>query len=59
MHDGRGIVIINAQGIVQMTNQAVHDIFGFGKTEMRGKNVSMLMPPELASVHNTYGGFLH
>lgn len=58
MNDGRGVVICNAQAIIQMTNQAVHNIFGHSKTELRGKNVSMLMPPQLAANHTSYGEHL-
>lgn len=55
MNDGRGVVICNAQAIIQMTNQALHNMFGYTKTELRGKNVAMLMPPHIAAAHTSYG----
>lgn len=55
MNDGRVIVICDAHGVVQMANHAVKDVFGYSKVELCGKNVSLLMPPRLAAVHNTYG----
>lgn len=53
--DGRAVVICNAQGIIQMTNQGCQEQFGYSKTELRGKNVAMLMPQPMASAHT---GFL-
>jgi PAS domain S-box-containing protein len=37
-----------------MTNRAVHPLFGYTKTEMRGKNVSLLLPPVVAEQHTSY-----
>jgi PAS domain S-box-containing protein len=37
-----------------MTNKLAHTLFGYSKTEMRGKAVNMLMPPPVADVHTTY-----
>jgi PAS domain S-box-containing protein len=37
-----------------MTNKASHTLFGYTKTEMRGKNVSMLMPSPVAEQHTGY-----
>lgn len=52
--DGRGVVIINAQGVVQMANDGCEDIFGYTKIELRGKNVSLLVPQPTASMHQGY-----
>jgi PAS domain S-box-containing protein len=52
--DRRAIIVINAQGIMQLTNQVAHDLFGYAKAEMRGKNVSMLIPAPLAQMHTSY-----
>ncbi|KAL6762973.1 hypothetical protein V8C86DRAFT_516282 [Haematococcus lacustris] len=50
----RCVIIINAQGQIQMTNRALLDVFGYTKAEIREKNVGLLMPPSTAAVHNTY-----
>lgn len=38
-----GLIIINAQGIILMVNAAVFNMWGYGKGELEGKNVSVLM----------------
>jgi PAS domain S-box-containing protein len=37
-----------------MTNKTAHSMFGYTKTEMRGKQINMLLPSPLADVHTTY-----
>ncbi|MBL4637825.1 MAG: response regulator, partial [Proteobacteria bacterium] len=39
-----GIITFNALGIITITNPAVSQIFGYSLDEMKGQNVSMLMP---------------
>jgi PAS domain-containing protein len=46
--DKRAIIVINAQGLIQLTNQVAHDLFGYTKAEIRGKNVSMLIPAPMS-----------
>jgi PAS domain-containing protein len=38
-----GLVIINAQGLMLLVNPAARCMFGYGKGEMEGKNISVLM----------------
>lgn len=38
-----GLVIINAQGLMLLVNLAARSMFGYGKGEMEGKNISVLM----------------
>jgi PAS domain-containing protein len=38
-----GLIIINAQGIILMVNAAAINMLGYGKGELEGKNVSVLM----------------
>lgn len=38
-----GLVIINAQGVIMMINQAALVLFGYDKGELEGKNVNVLM----------------
>jgi PAS domain S-box-containing protein len=35
-------------------NRSVERIWGYDRTELLGKNVKMLMPPEYANNHDTY-----
>jgi PAS domain S-box-containing protein len=37
-----------------MTNRAVHDLCGYTKAEMRGKNITLLLPPQVADQHTSY-----
>lgn len=38
-----GLIIINASGTILMVNAAALRMFGYGKGELEGKNVSVLM----------------
>ena len=49
-----GIIVINAEGIVQMFNQACERIFGYPAEEVIGQNVKMLMPAVLSRKHDDY-----
>lgn len=50
-----GIATIDQRGIVQSFNHAAESIFGWTSAEVIGRNVSMLMPADLAARHD---GFL-
>jgi hypothetical protein len=39
---------------MQMTNKVANQLFGYTKTELRGKNISMLLPPVIAEQHAGY-----
>jgi PAS domain S-box-containing protein len=39
---------------MQMTNKVAHQLFGYTKTELRGKNISILLPPIIAEQHTGY-----
>ena len=49
-----GILVIDAQGIVQAVNRAMLEQFGFSEDELIGSNVSLLMPESHARTHNGY-----
>lgn len=49
-----GIVTINANGIMQSTNPAVTQIFGYDPGELLGRNVNMLMPSPHREAHDRY-----
>lgn len=53
--EGRAVVIINAQGLIQMTNHNTLEVFGYTKAELHGKSMNLLMPPPFSSAHT---GFL-
>lgn len=50
-----GIIMIDEQGRIELTNPAFQKIFGYQPDDVRGRNVSMLMPePERSS----YDGYI-
>jgi PAS domain S-box-containing protein len=48
------IVIIDAESGIRRANPATEKLFGYGQTEILGRNVSMLMPEPYRSAHDTY-----
>ncbi|KAG2450421.1 hypothetical protein HYH02_004923 [Chlamydomonas schloesseri] len=48
------VIVINAEGTIMMTSQAVSRVFGYGKGELEGSNVSVLMPPPFSQRHASY-----
>ncbi|OUR65592.1 hypothetical protein A9Q79_00940 [Methylophaga sp. 42_25_T18] len=49
-----GIITIDAQGIITIANPAACKIFGYNIDELKGKNVSMLMPETMQAEHDEY-----
>lgn len=49
-----GIVTIDAQGIVETTNPAAANMFGYAPEEIVGRNVTMLMPSPYRENHDGY-----
>ncbi|KAF5832427.1 hypothetical protein DUNSADRAFT_11673 [Dunaliella salina] len=50
----QAVIVIDAAGIMLVANKQAQKLFGYKKTEMEGKNVSMLMPQPFSSRHNGY-----
>ncbi len=48
------IVIIDAGGTIEICNPAAEKLFGYAEGELRGENVSILMPEPDRSKHNSY-----
>ncbi len=53
-HVAEGVIMIDDQGRIEKFNPAAEQIFGFSQEEVLGKNVGMLMPEKMASVHDTF-----
>jgi two-component system sensor kinase FixL len=49
-----GIIVIDEQGIVESYNPAAERIFGFARSEVEGRNISMLMPAPYRQEHDGY-----
>ncbi|MBF0471758.1 MAG: PAS domain S-box protein, partial [Gammaproteobacteria bacterium] len=49
-----GIVIIDNKGIIVDANPAVTNLFGFNRSEMLDRNISMLMPSPEREAHDSY-----
>lgn len=49
-----GIIVINSRGSIQHINQAATKIFGYSEQELIGRNISMLMPKDIADMHDQY-----
>ena len=45
------ILTMNENGIIELVNPAVENMFGYNKKELIGKNISSLMPNSIASFH--------
>ncbi|KAG2446182.1 hypothetical protein HXX76_000775 [Chlamydomonas incerta] len=48
------VFLINSAGIIQMANKNACSLLGYGKGELDGKNINVLMPPPFSQRHNRY-----
>jgi PAS domain S-box-containing protein len=49
-----GIITIDDRGIIESCNQAVEKLFGYRESEVKGRNVKMLMPSPYREHHDRY-----
>jgi len=49
-----GVITIDKYGIIESVNPAAASLFQYEATELKGKNVSMLMPDPHRSLHDKY-----
>src|SRR6266511_3667461 len=49
-----GIIVIDARGRIEAFNPAAERLFGYNASDVRGRNVSMLMPPPYRDEHDQY-----
>jgi two-component system, LuxR family, sensor kinase FixL len=52
--ESRAVIIINAQSIIQLTNDSVLTMLGYSKAELKGKNLRILLPPNIAEMHSGF-----
>ena len=50
------VIVINEEGLIENANPATEKIFGYAPDELIGRNVSVLMPDDTASEHDSYLG---
>ncbi len=50
----QAVITIDEFGMIKNVNGIATTIFGYGKTEMVGQNISILMPPSHADNHDQY-----
>ena len=49
-----GLIVIDASGIIHYVNPACQTLFGYGREELIGQNVKMLMPSPFQEEHDGY-----
>ncbi|CAA7619579.1 hypothetical protein MCP1_250054 [Candidatus Terasakiella magnetica] len=51
---GEAVIVISANGSIEAFNREAENIFKYTAEEAIGRNISFLMPPDLAAPHNSF-----
>lgn len=54
LHATEGILVVDAQGKIIRINPSAESLFGYGKGELLGKTIEVLVPGRFASKHSHY-----
>lgn len=49
-----GILVVNGDQLIMGTNQRINDMFGYEEGELKGKDLSILIPRDYHKIHDTY-----
>ncbi|MDH5355849.1 MAG: PAS domain S-box protein [Gammaproteobacteria bacterium] len=49
-----GIINIDSRGVIDSINPAIEKMFGYSANELLGKNISLLMPDQMAKEHDKF-----
>eukprot|EP01091_Cochliopodium_minus_P014371 TRINITY_DN4871_c0_g1_i1.p1 TRINITY_DN4871_c0_g1~~TRINITY_DN4871_c0_g1_i1.p1 ORF type:complete len:612 (+),score=172.96 TRINITY_DN4871_c0_g1_i1:345-2180(+) len=48
------VVVVSSTGIIVEVNETLAEIFGYTKNDMIGRNIKIIIPPEIAKIHDDY-----
>jgi diguanylate cyclase len=48
------ILVVDVDGVIQIVNQRLEQMFGYTRTELLGKNMDLLVPDDLRASHHAY-----
>ena len=48
------ILVVDAQGVIQMVNERLETMFGYTRWELLGKNMALLVPEDLRKIHQAH-----
>ncbi|WP_434290019.1 sensor histidine kinase [Celeribacter sp. SCSIO 80788] len=51
---GNAVIVIDKSGTVEEFNTAAEEIFGYSQDEIVGRNIGLLMPPDVAQDHHIH-----